>query len=129
MPGRHLPADHSLGDESTLGGYAAVHGRPPALEGTDGMSYSVELVADGTGDAVAPRGAFILFLRWRRMGTQAVEGHLESDFLVRGTDDNELLERLGRMKLLEAQEILDKLVAADEIPSRPWWEAMNDDDS
>ena len=29
--------------QSTIGGYAAVHGRPAAFEGSDGFSYSVEI--------------------------------------------------------------------------------------
>ena len=68
MPGRHLPPDHSRGDERTLGGYAAVHARPPAFEGRDGMSYSVEVLTDATGEAARPYGAYLLFLRWRRIG-------------------------------------------------------------
>ena len=44
--GRFIPPDHSKGDESTLGGYMAVHARPAAFEGSDGMSYSVEILAE-----------------------------------------------------------------------------------
>ena len=40
----------SKGDESTIGGYAAVHDRPAAFEGSDGFSYSVELMTEETGD-------------------------------------------------------------------------------
>ena len=50
MSGLHLPPDHSRGDESTIGGYAAVHARPAAFEGVDGLSYSVELCTDRVGD-------------------------------------------------------------------------------
>ena len=46
-----LPADHSKGDANTVGGYTLVHARPPAFEGKDGTSYSVEVMADTTGDA------------------------------------------------------------------------------
>ena len=38
MPGKHLPPDHDLGDANTIGGYMAVHARPAAFEGRDGMS-------------------------------------------------------------------------------------------
>ena len=37
------------GDANTIGGYMAVHGRPAAFEGTDGLSYSVEIVTAPTG--------------------------------------------------------------------------------
>ena len=44
--GQFLPADHSKGDANTLGGYMAVHARPAAFEGSDGASYSAEIVTD-----------------------------------------------------------------------------------
>jgi cytochrome b len=83
---RFLPADHSKGDERTIGGYAAVHARPAAFEGRDGCSYSVELLADRTGEAARPWGAFLLFVQWKRIGDQGVSGHLESEFLAWGED-------------------------------------------
>ena len=68
MAGQHLPADHSRGDANTVGGYAAVHGRPAAFEGTDGLSYSVEIVASPTGEPERPWGAYLLFVQWGRIG-------------------------------------------------------------
>ena len=50
-PGQHLPPEYDKGDETTVGGYAAVHSRPAALEGRDGMSYSLDLLSDSTGEA------------------------------------------------------------------------------
>ena len=44
--GQYIPPDPSKGDDSTVGGYAAVHGRPAALEGRDGFSYSIEILGD-----------------------------------------------------------------------------------
>ena len=87
VPGLHLPPDEDAGDESTLGGYAAVHKRPPAFEGIDGLSYSVELCADTTDDPAHPWGAYLLFLRWRRIGAPGIDAHLETDFIVRGDDE------------------------------------------
>jgi hypothetical protein len=72
---RFLPADHSKGDERTIGGYAAVHARPAAFEGRDGFSYSVEILADSSDDSSGGFGAFFLF-SWE------VDGHLESAFLL-----------------------------------------------
>src|SRR5215210_2219223 len=101
--GAHLPPDHSLGDESTIGGYAAVHARPAAFEGADGMSYSVELCTDRAPDGVVDGdgewGGYLLFLRWRRVGEPGVDGHLETDFIVRADTEEQALAELGRMPL------------------------------
>ena len=86
MPGHFIPPDHSRGDANTLGGYAAVHARPAAFEGPDGMSYSVEVLAEETGEPARPWGAYLLFMRWARQGAQRVEGHLETPFLAWGRD-------------------------------------------
>ena len=130
MSGLHLPPDPSKGDERTLGGYAAVHGRPPAFEGPDGMSYSVEPCADTTGEAERPWGAYLLFLRWRRIGEQGVESHLESDFVVRGASEDEVLATLARMPLLTVKATLDTLVRKRDggAPARKWWEVMKAED-
>ena len=129
MAGRFLPADHSKGDTNTIGGYAAVHGRPAAFEGRDGYSYSVELVADRTGDASRPYGAFFLFLRWRRMGEQGVEGHLESDFLAFGATESGALAALGAFTLQRVREVLDAAIAArEDRPARRWWDVMREEE-
>ncbi len=129
MPGRHLPPDHSAGDERTLGGYAAVHARPAAFEGADGVAYSVEIMADRTGDPARPWGAYLLFMRWRRIGEPGVEGHLESDFLRHAATEAEALAMAGAMTLLEAREVLDALVraSAGSAPPRRWWDVMRDE--
>lgn len=121
---RFLPADHSKGDERTIGGYAAVHARPAAFEGRDGFSYSVEILADRSDDAAAPRtaatpfGAFFLFVQWKRFGEQAVEGHLESPFLAFGADADAARTALGAMTVEEVQRHLDALIAARDAMQR-----------
>jgi len=127
--GAHLPPDHSKGDESTVGGYAAVHARPVAFDSVDGMSYSVELCAEETGDREKPWGAYLLFLRWRRVGEQGVEGHLETDFIVRGPDEATVLQQIGRMPLATVKASLDALVRKREggVPTRRWWDVMKDE--
>jgi hypothetical protein len=107
---RFLPADHSKGDERTVAGYAAVHARPASLEGRDGMPYSVEVMTDRTGDPARPVGAYLFFPRWRRVGEEGVDGHLESDFLAWGRDRAEARAALGDLPLEEAQRILDVLI-------------------
>lgn len=107
--GRFEPADFSLGDPNTIGGYRAAHGRPPAFEGSDGTSYSVEVVADTTGNPAAPYAAYLLFVRWRATDPVAV-GHLESDYIELGGSEAEVVERLGRMPLQSAREQLERLI-------------------
>ncbi|MFL5574564.1 MAG: hypothetical protein ACJ79S_01115 [Gemmatimonadaceae bacterium] len=135
MPGRHLPPDHSKGDESTLGGYAAVHARPPAFEGVDGMAYSVDVLVDGTGEGgAAAYGAYLLFMRWRRIGEPGVEGHLETDYLARGATEADARAALAAMPLAEVKATLDALIRErrrgampDGAPARPGWEVMRDE--
>src|SRR5687767_2289343 len=130
MAGRHLPADHSRGDANTIGGYIAVHDRPAAFEGSDGLSYSVEICADETGERDRPFGAYFLFLRWRRIGEAAVEGHVETDFLAHGMTEAEARDRIGSMKLSEVRQVLEAALRA-RAPGesrRRWWDAMRDED-
>ena len=115
---RFLPADHSKGDERTIGGYAAVHARPAAFEGRDGFSYSVEILADRSDDAAATFGAFFLFVQWKRFGEQAVEGHLESPFLAHGANADAAMIALGAMPVEEVQRHLDALIAEREAAAR-----------
>jgi hypothetical protein len=126
--GRFLPADHSKGDERTLGGYMAVHARPAAFEGADGASYSADIGIDETGDAEAPVGAYLIFLRWGP-GEPRVVGHLESDFLSRARTESEAREAIGAMPLEEAKRLLDELIGAarPDRSERPWWEVMREE--
>ena len=129
MPGRHLPADHTKGDPNSIGGYMAVHARPAAFEGSDGLSYSVEICADETKEGGRPWGAYFLFLRWRRMGESGIEGHVETDFLAYGASEVEARERIGAMRLNEVKDALEAALRAREgdTPKRRWWDAMRDE--
>ncbi len=123
MAGRHLPADPTKGDANTIGGYRAVHDRPAAFEGSDGCSYSVELCTDTTGDAAHPVGAYLFFLRWKRMGEQGIAGHLESAFLAHGTDESSALGALGALTLADVRAELERLIAQqppEQADSRRW---------
>jgi hypothetical protein len=124
---RFLPADHRKGDERTIGGYAAVHARPAALEGRDGWSYSVEILTDSTGEPERPFGAYFLFVQWKRLGEQGVAGHLESGFLAWGADRTAAKDALGAMLVEEVQRELDALIRARDT-ERPWWDTVRDDD-
>jgi hypothetical protein len=128
MAGQHLPPDPTKGDERTIGGYMAVHARPAAFEGCDGASYSVDLVADTTGEPAQPWGAYLFFVRWSP-GEPEVTGHLESDFLARGPSELAVRAQLGAMPLETVKATLDGLIRQRDgtTVTRPWWEAMRDD--
>jgi hypothetical protein len=129
MSGRFLPPDHSRGDANTIGGYAAVHARPAAFEGSDGMSYSVEIVVDETAVPDRPFGAYFLFLRWRRIGSQGIEGHLETDYLAYGATEDAARTAIGELTLSAVKRLLDDLIREQTAsrPSRRWWDAMKDE--
>lgn len=130
MPGQHLPADHSRGDANTIGGYAAVHGRPAAFEGTDGLSYSVEILTGPTGHPDSPWGAFILFVQWARIGGASPSGHLETDFLAESDTEDDARAIVGAYSLGQVREVLHALIATRDggPPSRRWFDVMRDDD-
>jgi hypothetical protein len=127
VTGKHLPPDHSRGDADTIGGYAAVHARPAAFEGPDGLSYSVELMTDTTGDAARPWGGYLLFMRWARRGDQRVEGHVESDFLAFAPTEAEARAALGALELGEVRAVLWDLVRTNSKTERKWWDVMRDE--
>jgi hypothetical protein len=129
MSGRFIPPDHSRGDANTIGGYAAVHARPAAFEGSDGMSYSVEIVVDETEIVGRPYGAYFMFLRWRRIGSQGIEGHLETDYLAYGATEDAARDAIGALSLSAVKNILEDLIRehAASKPTRKWWDAMRDE--
>jgi hypothetical protein len=131
MHGQFKPADHSKGDERTIGGYAAVHDRPAAFEGSDGFSYSVEIMTEESGDDAAPWAAFFLFVKWARLGAQSPEGHLESDYIVTASSEAEARRLIGDTPLEKVKELLDTLIAhrAGAETQRRWWDAMREDDA
>lgn len=128
---RHLPADHSLGDANTIGGYAAVHARPAAFDGSDGCSYSVEIAADETpGEPAGAWAAYLLFIRWRRYGEPGVEGHLETGYLAHAASEADAAQVVNGMALAEVKQALDSLIRErlGAEPRRRWWDAMKDED-
>ena len=128
MGGRFLPPDPSKGDERTIGGYMAVHARPAAFQGSDGISYSVAIETDRTGEAERPFGAYFLFVRWRRLGGQGVEGHLETPFLAFGDSPGAARDALGTMALERVKAILDDLIGTNApAAARRWWDVMRDE--
>ena len=129
MPGQHLPADHSRGDANTIGGYAAAHGRPAAFEGSDGLSYSVEILASPTGDPERAWGAYLLFVQWARVGGASPTGHLETEFLAEADTESDACAVVGALSLGQVRAALHALIVerGGGTPGRRWWDAMNDD--
>jgi len=122
-----LPADHARGDANTVGGYAAVHARPPAFEGKDGTSYSVEVMTDETGDPERPWAGYLLFVRWRQ-GDPVASGHVETEYLHFASTEEDVRRKTGAMPLNDALAELNRSIANRSEASRPWWEAMRDED-
>lgn len=94
-------------DDTTLGGYQEVHGRPPAFGAADGQAYSVDTLADdATGDG--RYGAALLFVRW---GESSPVGHLETGYLAFGSTADEALAPVLALTLEEVKAHLDECVA------------------
>jgi hypothetical protein len=120
-----LPADHSRGDANTVGGYTAVHARPPAFEGKDGASYSVEIMTDETGERLRPWAGYLLFVRYEA-GDPIASGHIETDYLRYAESEEDARAQVGAMLLNDAVAELNKAIE-EKSASRPWWEAMRDE--
>ncbi len=103
-----------------------VHDRPAAFEGSDGFSYSVEILTTDESDAVERWAAFLFFVRWARIGASSPEGHLESDVLARATTEDDARRTVGALPLSAVKRILDELIARAPggAPKRKWWDAM-----
>lgn len=124
--GQFLPADHSKGDANTLGGYMAVHARPAAFEGSDGASYSAEIVTDPAPESGEGMVAgYLLFVRWGA-GDPVASGHVETEYLATGMEA-EVLREIGALTLQHVRSLLDARLR-QRLSSRPWWEAMRDEE-
>lgn len=106
----------------------AVHDRPAAFEGSDGASYSVEIVTDDSGDKHGPYAAYFLFVRWGR-GDPVASGHLETDYLYFADTEEEARRLIGEMKLNEVKAQLDALIRGGKSSQTTWWDAMRDEGS
>ena len=107
----------------------AVHARPAAFDGADGMPYSVDIAVDDTGELADDRyGAYLLFLRWRRIGPPGVDTHLETDYLARAATAAAARAAVEAMRLHDAKAHLDALVRARfGEGGRRWYDAMRDE--
>jgi hypothetical protein len=106
----------------------AVHDRPAAFEGSDGASYSVEIVTDESGDKTKPYAAYFLFVRWGR-GDPVASGHLETDYLSFAKTEAEARRVAGEMKLSDVKTRLDALIHGGKSNEKTWWDAMRGEGS
>ena len=106
----------------------AVHDRPAAFEGSDGFSYSVEILTDQE-DGTSWAG-YLFFVKWARVGASSPQGHLESDVLARGSSEGDARAQVGALSLSEVKRVLDQLIASATggAPKRKWWDAMAAED-
>ena len=95
-------------DETTLGGYARVHGRAAAFQGIDGEAYTaaVECEPSERGDSWV---AYLVFLRWAANGT-AVMGHLETGDLIEAATEDEARSALEALPLASVRSLLDDAI-------------------
>jgi hypothetical protein len=103
-----------------------VHARPPAFEGKDGASYSVEVMTDETGDPQEPWAGYLFFVRYQH-GDPVASGHVETPYLRFANTEAEARKLVDAVQLNEALAELNKAIAERSSQSRPWWEAMNED--
>ena len=85
-------------DDTTLGGYPAVHGRAPAFEGADGQPYTVAVEAEPSEGRAGEWAAYLVFVRWAQSGT-TIMGHLETGDLAQGATEAEARAALEALPL------------------------------
>ena len=96
-------------DDTTLGGYSAVHGRAAAFEGSDGEPYTAAIETDRADEGSGWVG-YLIFLRWSQTGS-AVMGHVETGDLARGSSETEARGQLVALPLRRVWEILEEEIA------------------
>jgi hypothetical protein len=103
-------------DDTTLGGYPAVHGRAPGFEGSDGEPYTAAIETEQSGDSWA---AYLVFVRWARTGS-AIMGHLETEDLATGRTEPETRAALEALPLPRVREILDETIRRKQSEESAW---------
>lgn len=96
--------------DTTLGGYQQVHGRPPAFGGADGRAYSVATFVDEVDDGSGRYGAALVFVAWAE-GAERPTGHLETDYLAFGATPEAAEGPVLALSLDEVKARLDACVA------------------
>lgn len=108
---KHAAAVKPGGGENdcTLGGYIAVHSRPPAFEACDGSPYTASIETERSADLRAPVAGYLVFPRWAETGLGIV-GHVETPLLWKGPSREAVVEMAGAVSLNEVQRLLNEAV-------------------
>lgn len=126
MEDRLNPIAPEDADETTLGGYAAIHGRAAAFEGSDGSAYTVAIEiepadADTDGDDDTFVG-YLVFVRWAAEGS-AIMGHLETGDLASGETESATRAAIEALPLPRVKELLEAGIERkrqDAPPGESW---------
>lgn len=97
-------------DDTTLGGYPAVHGRAPAFEGSDGQPYTAGVETEESETRPGAWVGYLVFVRWAQTGS-SVMGHLETGDLSEGATEADARAALDALPLASVKEILDQEIA------------------
>jgi hypothetical protein len=95
-------------EDTTLGGYPAVHGRAPAFEAGDGEAYTAAIETEWQ-ESEGRFAAYLVFLRWAGSGN-AIMGHLETEDLAHAAEEAAARSRLEDLPLAEVQAILGRTI-------------------
>lgn len=104
--------------DSSLGGYFEKHSRPPAFEGSDGASYSVDVYIEEDETTNKKYSAALIFVRWSSDGAQPV-GHLETAPLAVADLRAEVKSALYALTLHQVKGHLERLI--EEKRGLPDW--------
>ena len=104
--------------DSSLGGYFEKHSRPPAFEGSDGASYSVDVYIEEDETTNKKYSAALIFVRWSSDGAQPV-GHLETVPLAVAELRAEVKSALYALTLHQVKGHLERLI--EEKKGLPDW--------
>ena len=95
--------------DSTLGGYFAVHNRPPAFAGVDRQPYTVSIEVEKRANLRAPWIGYLVFPCWAETGLGIV-GHVETPALWEGQARGEVEGLVGQTPLTRVKELLDEAI-------------------
>lgn len=104
--------------DETLGGYLAVHGRPPAFTGSDGRAYSADIFVDKDPGADGTFGAAVFFVRWSEDGERP-DGHVETEYVACAMTAAEARSAARALPLRDVKRLLDLAIASSN--DRPEW--------
>lgn len=90
----------------TLGGYIALHNRPPAFSGCDQQPYTVDIDVEATDEIERPYAAFLVFIRWAETGA-GIMAHTESGNVAYGSSPDAARAAALDLTLYEIKSELD----------------------